>query len=63
MGVVHMTANKENRYWKTNKEWYRINDSGEYELTEAAPERARASFALFNTPNPAQKDNDKRLKA
>lgn len=57
-----MTADKENRYWKTNKEWYRINDAGKYELTEAATERAKASFALFNTPNPAQKNNDKRLK-
>ena len=58
-----MKASKENLYWKTNKEWYRINDAGEYELTEVATERARASFALFNTPNPAQKDNNKRLKA
>lgn len=56
-----MTANKENVYWKTKKEWYRINGNGEYELTEAAPDRARKSFALFCTPNPSQLENRKRL--
>jgi len=44
-----MTANKESVYWKTNKEWYKINDAGEYELTEAATERAKKSFELYNS--------------
>lgn len=45
-----MTANKESVYWKTNKEWYRINEAGDFELTEDAPERARKSFELFMSP-------------
>lgn len=46
-----MTADKESLYWKTNKEWYFINESGEYELTDKAPERAKKSFELFNSKN------------
>ena len=46
-GVLSMTADQERVYWKTNKEWYRINEQGKYELTEKATERAKASFALF----------------
>ena len=42
-----MTTNRESVYWKTNKEWYFINDKGEFELTDLAPERARKSFELF----------------
>jgi len=46
-----MTANKEMMYWKTNPEWYRTNPkTGKRELTEKAPERARKSFELCNTP-------------
>lgn len=44
-----MTANKESVYWKSNKEWYRINAEGKYELTEKAPERAKKSFELFKS--------------
>lgn len=44
-----MTANKESVYWKTNKEWYRINSEGRYELTEKAPERAIKSFELYTS--------------
>lgn len=58
-----MTADRESRYWKTNKEWYRINSKGYYELTDVAPERAQKSFALFNSPCPSQKDNKRTLKA
>lgn len=58
-----MTADRESRFWKTDKNWYRINANGDFELTESAPERAQKSFALFNSPNPAQKDNKKSLKA
>jgi hypothetical protein len=44
-----MTANKESLYWKSNEEWYRVNDDGEFELTELAPERAKKSFELYNS--------------
>lgn len=42
-----MTMNKEAVYWRSNKAWYRINSDNEYELTKAAPERARKSFEIF----------------
>ena len=51
-----MTSDKEALYWQTNKEWYRINEKGEFELTDKAPERARESFALFNTPRKDKKN-------
>jgi len=39
----------ESVYWKTNKDWYRIDeDKGEYILTEKATERATKSFALYS---------------
>ena len=47
-GGVFMTVNKESLFWKTNKEWYRINYEKDcYELTDKAPERAKASFELY----------------
>ena len=49
-----MTLSDEKLYWNKNKEWYRINDEGEYELTEKAPEKAKKSFEIWNEP---QKDN------
>ncbi len=42
-----MTMSKERLYWKSNKEWYRINEEGKYELTEKATERAKKSFELY----------------
>ena len=42
-----MTMSAERLYWKSNKEWYRINEEGKYELTEKAPERAKKSFELY----------------
>lgn len=37
-----MTTNMESLFWKTNKEWYRVNKEKDcYELTEKAPERAK----------------------
>lgn len=42
-----MTKNKESLYWKTNKNWWRVTEAGEYELTEEAPERAKKSFELW----------------
>lgn len=49
-----MTADRESKYWKTNKDWYRINANGDFELTEKAPERARKSFALFTSPRASE---------
>ena len=44
-----MTSDKERLYWKTNKEWYRINREKDcFELTEKAPLRAQKSFDLYN---------------
>lgn len=57
-----MTADRENLYWRTNKAWYTINAEGEYELTESATERAKRSFALFNSPTPSQRENKRTLK-
>jgi hypothetical protein len=43
-----MTSNREILYWRSNEEWYTINEeTGEFTLTEAATERARASFELL----------------
>lgn len=43
-----MSAYREYCYWRTNKEWYRINWEKEcYELTDKAPERAIKSFELY----------------
>ena len=42
-----MTLNREPLYWMSNKEWYRVNKEGRFELTEKATERAKASFELF----------------
>lgn len=45
-----MTADKEMMYWMNDPSWYRINkETGKYELTDAAPERARKSFELSKT--------------
>jgi len=43
-----MTANQEPLYWRSNKEWYRINEEKDcFELTDKAPERAKKSFKLY----------------
>lgn len=43
-----MTARREFMYWRTNKEWYRINSEKDcFELTDKASERARRSFELY----------------
>lgn len=43
-----MTANKESMYWRTNKEWYRINKEKDcFELTDKAPKRAKESFEMY----------------
>lgn len=43
-----MTAKKEFMYWRTKKEWYRINlEKNCFELTDKATERARRSFKMY----------------
>lgn len=43
-----MTANREFMYWRTNKEWYRINSKKDcFELTDKATERAKRSFKMY----------------
>lgn len=43
-----MKRNSERVYWMSNKEWYTLNDEKKcFELTEAAPERAHRSFAMW----------------
>lgn len=42
--------NIESLYWKENKEWWRVNSRGEYELTDKAPERAVESFKKYKRP-------------
>lgn len=43
-----MTANQEPLFWKSNKEWYRVNRVKDcFELTDKAPERARKSFEMY----------------
>ena len=31
-------------YWMSDDNWYRINEGGKFELTDAAPPEARRSF-------------------
>lgn len=39
---------RESMYWMSNEEWYRINEeTGRFELTDKAPERAAKSFELY----------------
>lgn len=56
-----MKANKEIRYWKSNTDWYVLDaDMDCYHLTDQAPERARASFKLFQKAwSSMYKDNPK----
>lgn len=43
-----MTANREPLYWRSNKEWYRINREKDcFELTSKATERAKKSFEMY----------------
>ena len=39
-------------YWHTNPAWYRVNkELDRFELTEAAPEKARRSFEVYKKVN------------
>ena len=51
-----MKAWSDNLYWKTDSSWYRKKESGDYELTEKAPERAKKSFQAYCTPRSAKKN-------
>lgn len=44
-----MKKHNERTYWMSNNEWYRINyEKGCFELTDAAPERAKKSFEMLS---------------
>ncbi len=46
-----MKRNSERVYWMTNKDWYTVNRVKDcFELTDAAPPRARRSFAMWSRP-------------
>lgn len=45
-----MSGSKESIYWQTNKEWYYVDEKGNYHLTEKATKRAIESFKLFMKP-------------
>ena len=47
-GDFMMSANQEPMFWRSNKEWYRINKEKDcFELTDKATERAKKSFELY----------------
>ena len=39
-----MTSNNEIMYWMKNKEWWFVNEKGQTELTDKAPQKARETF-------------------
>ena len=49
------TASKERSLWKSNPEWYKINEVGEFELTDKAPLEAVESFREWCIPRKAIK--------
>ena len=51
-----MTLSNKCFYWRSNPEWDRTNEQGEYELTDKAPEEARESFAEFCKPRKEMKN-------
>lgn len=47
-----MSANQEPMYWRTNKDWYRVNREKDcFELTDKAPKRAIQSFEMYKKMN------------
>lgn len=42
-----MTMSKKAIYWKSNPEWYRVNEVGDYEMTDKAPVEAIKSFEAW----------------
>ena len=51
-----MTLSNKCFFWRTNPEWSRINEKGEFELTEKAPKEAQESFAEFCKPRKEMKN-------
>ncbi len=49
------TASKERSFWKSNPEWYKINEIGDFELTDKAPPEAVESFRKWCVPRKAIK--------
>lgn len=43
---------KEVDYWRTNKDWYWIDDNKVPHIKDDAPEEAKKSFELFMDPTP-----------
>ena len=47
-----MKVNKEILFWRTNKEWYHINEElDRFEINEDAPEEAKKSFYKWKKDN------------
>lgn len=47
-----MTADHEIIYWRSNKEWYKIDEKHDcFVLTDKAPQRAKDSFELYKKAN------------
>lgn len=42
---------KELFYWRSNKEWYGIDENGNYYLKESAPPEAKESFEKWKNAN------------
>lgn len=43
-------------FWRSNPEWYRKNEKGEYELTDKATKEAQESFAEYCKPRKEMKN-------
>ena len=47
-----MSGNTEILYWRSNKEWYKYDETKDmYELTDKATDRAKSSFELWKEFN------------
>lgn len=45
----NLSLNDETVYWLSNPQWYRINKEKDcFEMTDAAPEKARISFEIWS---------------
>lgn len=46
-----MSGNDGSMYWITNKDWWEINEAGEFQLTNRATEEAKKSFEKWEKSN------------
>lgn len=51
-----MSGDTEPFFWQSDPEWYRVNNSGDIEMTEKAPERAVKSFESWKRPRSEKKN-------